>query len=259
MEKPVLLIHGIGCSGADWERVGSLLQVRGWTPYAPTLFPEFRVKDNPTGQLSQLSLHDYVEAMKAEARQIERSTGEEPVLIGHSMGGLIVQKLAEQGIGKASVLITPAAPADCLVQDPRLLFTFLNVVLKGDPKQSYKVWKTGFSWGVLNRVAKERHDAIYQGALYDSGRVYQDLGKPATDPHRVAVIDETQIAMPLLTIGAVEDRATVIASVRKVAQKYARVGGDYREYAQAAHWIIDEPRTPDMVSDICDWLARKGL
>jgi alpha-beta hydrolase superfamily lysophospholipase len=259
MEKPILLIHGVGCSGGDWAQVSGLLQARGWTPYAPTLFPEFRVKENPTGQLSQLSLFDYVEAMKAQAQQIERSTGEEPVLMGHSMGGLIVQKMLEQGIGKAGVLITPAAPADCGVQDPRLLFTFANVVLKGDPKLSYKVWKTGFRWGVLNKVPKARHAEIYAGALYDSGRVYQDLAKPELDPHRIGVIDETRISAPILTIGALEDRAAVISAVRKVAQKYARCGGDYREYADAAHWIIDEPRTPDMVVDICDWLARKGL
>jgi alpha-beta hydrolase superfamily lysophospholipase len=259
MEKPVLMIHGVGCGGDAWHVVAPLMKSRGWKPYAPTLFPQFRVKENPTGQLSTLSLHDYVEAAKAEALAIERATGEEPVLMGHSMGGLIVQKMAEQGIGKAAILINSAPPVDCAVQDLRVLFTFANVVLKGDPKKSYKVWKTGFAWGVLNCVPKERHDAIYAHALYDSGLVYENLGKPALDPHHMSVIDERRIQCPVLTIGAVQDRATVIAAIRKIAQKYARIGGDYREYDGAAHWIVDERKTPDMVTDICDWLAKKGL
>ena len=175
------------------------------------------------------------------------------------MGGLLIQKLAEQGIGKAIVLVTPAAPVDCAVLDLRVLFTFANAILKGDPKQSYKVWKTGFKWGVVNCVPSERHDEIYSHALYDSGLVYQNLGKPQTDTHNISVIDERRITCPVLTIGAVNDRATVIASVRKMAQKYARIGGDYKEYDAAAHWIIDEPRTSDMVRDVCDWLAAKGL
>jgi alpha-beta hydrolase superfamily lysophospholipase len=179
--------------------------------------------------------------------------------MGHSMGGLIVQKLAEQGVGKAAILVTPAQPVDCQVQDLRVLFTFANIVLKGDPKLSYKVWKTGFRWGVLNQVAPERHDEIYASALYDSGLVYQQLGKPETDPHRVGVINERSIECPILTIGAVQDRATVIQAVRKVAQKYARIGGDYREYDGAAHWIIDEPKTASVVADICEWLEAKGL
>ncbi len=259
MEKPVLMMHGLGCGSDAWNAVAPMMAKRGWTPYTPTLFPQFRVKENPTGQLSTLSLNDYVEAMKSEALSIEKSTGEEPVLMGHSMGGLIAQKMAEQGIGKAAILVTPAPPVDCAVQDLRTLFTFANAVLKGDPKLSYKVWKTGFKWGVLNCVPEDRHDEIYSHALFDSGLVYENLGRPQSDTHKIGVIDERRIDCPILTIGAVKDRATVIASVRKMAQKYARIGGDYKEYDGAAHWIIDEPKTGEMVSDICDWLAAKGL
>jgi alpha-beta hydrolase superfamily lysophospholipase len=259
MEKPILMIHGLGCGGDAWHVVAPLMAAQGWTPYTPTLFPQFRVKENPTGQLSTLSLNDYVEAAKAEALAIEKSTGEEPVIMGHSMGGLITQKLVEQGVGKAAILVTSAAPVDCSVRDLRVLFTFANAVLKGDPKISYKVWKTGFKWGVLNCVPKERHDEIYAHALYDSGLVYENLGKPELDPHHISVVDESRIDCPILTIGAVQDRATVIASVRKIAQKYARIGGDYREYDGAAHWIIDEPKTEEMVADMCVWLTSKGL
>jgi pimeloyl-ACP methyl ester carboxylesterase len=259
MEKPILMIHGIGCGGDVWSVIGPLMQQQGWTPYTPTLFPQFRVKEHPTGQLSTLSLNDYVEACKSEALVIEKSTGEEPVIMGHSMGGLITQKLAEQGVGKAAILVSPAAPVDCAVKDVRILITFANVVLKANPKASYKVWKTGFSWGVLNCVEKSRHDGIYANALYDSGLVYENLAKPELDPHKVSVIDERRIDCPVLTIGGVQDRATVIASVRKIAQKYARIGGDYIEYDGAAHWLLDEPRTGEMVSDICAWLGKKGL
>ena len=259
MEKPILMIHGVGCGGTVWRAVSSVMVMRGWTSYTPTLFPQFRVKENPTGQLSTLSLKDYLEACKTQALAIEKSTGEEPVIMGHSMGGLLVQKMAELGIGKAAILITPAAPVDCAVQDMRVLFTFANIVLRGDPKQAYKVWKPGFKWGVVNCVPKERHDDIYSDALYDSGLVYENLGKPQQDTHTMSVVDESRISCPILTIGATQDRATVIASVRKVAQKYARIGGDYKEYDGAGHWIIDEPKTADMVTDICDWLAAKGL
>jgi alpha-beta hydrolase superfamily lysophospholipase len=250
------MIHGVGCDGGSWDRVKALMEARGWTCHAPTLFPEFRVRENPTGQLSTLSLNDYVEAMKTAARAIARADAEPPVLMGHSMGGLIVQKLLEQGVGRAGVLVTPAQPVDCQVPDPRVLFTFANIVLRGDPARAYKVWKTGFRWGVLNCVPAARHDAIHAQALFDSGMVYQQLGKPASDPHRTAIIDETRIEAPILTIGATQDRATPIAAVRKVAHKYARVGGDYREYADAAHWIIDEPATERMVGDVCAWLDR---
>lgn len=252
----LLLIHGIGCTGSVFDRIRPALDAAGWATQAPTLFPEYRVADNPTGHLSSLSLHDYVTAAAGWARTIIKETGALPVVAGHSMGGLIAQKLAEQGLVRAAILITPAQPVDCQVVDWKVAFTFANILAQGKPERAYKVWRTGFTWGVLNAVPKDRHAAIYAGAVFDSGRVYQDIGKPETDPHRTCSVDETAIACPILTIGAVEDRATVIAGVRKVAAKYARVGGDYREYAGAAHWIIDEPRTDDMVADLLAWLDR---
>nr|MCU0882535.1 alpha/beta fold hydrolase [Hyphomonadaceae bacterium] len=238
----ILLIHGIGCTGSVFDRIRPGLEAAGWSTQAPTLFPEYRVSDNPPGHLSSLSLHDYVTAAAGWARAIIKETGALPVVIGHSMGGLIAQKLAEQGLVRAAVLITPAQPVDCQVVNWKVAFTFANILAVGKAERSYKVWRTGFAWGVLNRVPKARHAEIHAGAVYDSGRVYQDIGKPGTDPHRTCTVDETAIACPILTLGATDDRATVIEAVRKVAAKYARIGGDYREYAKAGHWIVDEPR-----------------
>jgi alpha-beta hydrolase superfamily lysophospholipase len=257
MTRTVLMIHGVGCAGNAWDRVRGLMEARGFVCEAPTLFPEFRVAQNPTGQLATLTLHDYVEQAATWARDILKRTGEQPIIMGHSMGGLIAQKLAERGMAGAAILVTPAQPVDCQVQSLKPLWTFANILFGGGPEKSYKVWKRGFKWGVLNRVDPARHDEIYAQALFDSGMVYRDLGQPAKDPHRTASIDENRIGCPILTIGAEEDRATVIEAVRKVAQKYARIGGDYREYAQAAHWIVDEPVTGKMVDDICTWIDRR--
>lgn len=257
MGRTILLIHGVGCTGEAWQRVAGALQAAGHETHAPTLYPEFRVAQNPTGQLSQLSLNDYVEQAAGWSRDILRRTGEPPVVIGHSMGGLIAQKLAERGQAQGAILVTPAQPVDCRVPDLRVLWTFANIVVQGRPERAYKVWRTGFEWGVLNRVEPERRDAIYAMAVYDSGLVYRDLADPQKDPHRIGVIEERLVRCPVLTIGAVDDRATPVQAVRRVAAKYARIGGDYREYDRAAHYIIDEPRTDAMIADILAWMSRR--
>jgi hypothetical protein len=177
------------------------------------------------------------------------------------MGGLIAQKLVERGVGRAAVLITPASPVDArsgsaLAQ----AVTFGNVLFSGKPEtKPHKIWATGFKWGVLNRVPAARHAEIYATAVYDSGGVYNDLAYPDKDEHGMAVIDETRVTVPLLTIGGAKDRATPIADVRRVGAKYGRVGGDYLEYPNNAHWIIDEPGTDQVIADIAAWLANNGL
>jgi pimeloyl-ACP methyl ester carboxylesterase len=258
--RPILMIHGVGCDGASFDRLRGLLEVEGRVCTAPTLFPELRTVDTPPPDISFLVLKDYVEAMAAAARSLEAERGVAPVLLGHSMGGLIVQKLAEAGIGAAGVLVTPAAPPDARVFDPRVLFTFGNIVAANDPTRGYKVWRTGFDWGVLNCVEPSRRAGIHAKARHDSGRVYRDLGQPDQDPNRTAYVDAARVQAPMLSIAAGMDRATPAASVVKVAARYAHVNGSSLiSYPEAGHWIIDEPTTPKMAADILDWLGARGL
>lgn len=258
----IVMVHGVGGTAEAFSRLAPAFRGMGWRVETPTLRPDKRLAENPPADLKSLRLKDYVDDIETLATALEAETGVAPVLFGHSMGGLVVQKLAERGVGRAAVLITPASPADARVRAGALAqaFTFANVLLSGKPDaRSHKIWRTGFSWGVLNRVPKARHAGIFAGTVHDSGGVYSDIAYPDRDPSRTAFIDETRIRVPILVIGGGRDRATPVAGVRKVAEKYARVGGDYREYPENAHWIVDEPGTDVVIADIATWLAAKGL
>jgi len=245
------MIHGVGCGGDVWDRMMPAFEAGGWACEAPTLFPDRRVKDNPPASLAELGLDDYIASMTTKAREMAKTAGEKPAVIGHSMGGLIAQVLAERGEVSQAVFLTPAQPKDCADIGPSVAITFLNILLQRNRKKSYKVWRTGFDFGVTNCVPKRLRDEIYSQALYDSGKVYGDL----TDGIE---IDETKINIPTLTIAAGKDRATLASAVRKVGMKYshAAVAGDFLEYPQNAHWIVDEPGTDKVAADIVQWLAR---
>jgi len=247
----LLMIHGVGCDASAWDVMKPAFEAGGWTCEAITLFPDRRVRENPPASLSELGLADYIEASAAEARRLAARDGVKPAVIGHSMGGLISQVLAERGEVSRAVFLTPAQTKDCAAVGLPVVWTFLNVLLQQDRKKSYKVWRTGFRWGVLNRVPKARHEAIYAGALYDSGKVYGDISDGIT-------VDETKVKIPTLTIAAGQDRATLPQGVRKVGAKYARspVAGDFLEYPGHAHWIVDEPGTDKVSADILSWLNR---
>lgn len=247
----LLMIHGIGCDGSAWDVMKPGFEAAGWTCEAITLFPDRRVRENPPASLPELGFADFVEAAAAEARRLTARDGAKPAVIGHSMGGLIAQVLAERGEVSKAVFLTPAQPKGCAEIGLPVAWTFLNIILRQDRKRSYKVWKTGFIWGVLNLVPKQRHDAIYATALYDSGKVYGDM----TDGVEV---DERKVTIPTLTIAGSQDRATLPKGVRKVAAKYAAspVKGEFIEYPNHAHWIVDEPGTDKVVADIAGWLGR---
>ena len=261
MAKTILMIHGVGSSADTFTRLGAAFREKGWRVEAPTLRDELRPHENPPAELNKVTLADYVNDAAEIARRLTKEDGAAPLLMGHSTGGMIVQKLAEKGLGAGAILITPASPAGA--RAGRALsqaVTFANMLFTGKPEaRPQRIWKTGFTWGVLNLVPKSKHEALWKQNRYDSGRVLADLAYPEEDPNRTCFVDEAKIKVPMLVIGGAKDRTTPIADVRLCAEKYKKVGADYREYANNAHWIVDEPGTDRVIADIFSWLDTKGL
>jgi len=257
--RTILMIHGYGMTGDGWSPAAEAFRKAGYAVETPTIRPKLRVPASPSAELGGLSLADYVAELSALAAVTAARDGIKPIVFGHSMGGLIAQKLAESGLTSGIVLFAPASPADARGK-PKLspLITFLNAVLsQGGPPKPVKMWKTGFKFGVVNAVPAARHDALYATAVYDSGRVLQDLAYPDRDPSRTAHVDAAKVTVPVLVLAGARDRTTPVEDVRLVGRKYA--GADYREYPDHAHWLIDEPGSAALYDAAKAWLSEKGL
>lgn len=259
MTRTILMIHGYGMTGDGWSPAAEAFRKAGYAVETPTIRPKLRVPASPSAELGGLTLADYVAELSALAAVTAARDGIKPIVFGHSMGGLIAQKLAESGLTSGIVLFAPASPADARGK-PKLspLITFLNAVLsQGGPPKPVKMWKTGFKFGVVNAVPAARHDALYASAVYDSGRVLQDLAYPDRDPSRTAHVDAAKVTVPVLVLAGARDRTTPVEDVRLVGRKYA--GADYREYPDHAHWLIDEPGSAALYDAAKAWLSEKGL
>lgn len=259
LSRTILMIHGYGMTGDSWEPVAETFRKAGYAVETPTIRPALRTAGPPSPDLAGLSLADYVAELSAAAAVTAARDGVKPIVFGHSMGGLIAQKLAESGLASGIVLFAPASPADARGK-PKLspLITFLNAVLtQGGAPKPVKMWKTGFKFGVVNAVPAARHDALYAKAVYDSGRVLQDLAYPDRDPSRTVHVDAAKVTVPVLVLAGARDRTTPVEDVRLVGRKYA--GADYREYPDHAHWLIDEPGSDALLAAVQSWLSEKGL
>lgn len=258
MAKPMLLIHGAFAVGSVWKKVKPIFEAGGYVVEAPTLFPDLRTFCDPKPELAALGISDFVEYFRKIVLEMTAKYGEKPIIIGHSMGGLIAQKLAEENLGSAAIFITPAAPMGCQVDSLKTAFTFLNILLANDPKKSYRMSNWGTKWGVLNQVPPADHQEMLDEMVFESGQALENLAHPQNDPNGTGTIDETKIKIPTLTIGAALDRTTVIQSTRKTALKYAAVGGDYKEYPNRGHMIFNEPGREAFAQDLLNWIASKN-
>lgn len=75
----VVLVHGYLCNRAFWQPWQRLLAARGIPCIAVTLEPAWG------------SIDDCVPGLDEAQRRMEQATGRPPVLIGHSMGGLVIR------------------------------------------------------------------------------------------------------------------------------------------------------------------------
>ncbi|WP_165184129.1 alpha/beta hydrolase [Caulobacter soli] len=257
MADTILLIHGYGCAGDVWDPMAARLRAEGYRVVAPTIRSAVRTVDGPRAGLAGLTLADYVAEMSALAQALAKEDGKKPIVFGHSMGGLIAQKIAEAGHADRLVLFAPASPADARGK-PKLspVFTFLNMALRSKPEtRAGKMWKPGFKFGVMNAVPPARHDALYATMVHDSGQVLADLAWPHKDPNRTAHVDATKVTIPVLVLAGALDRTTPLEDVRLVGRKYP--AADLKIYPNNAHYLIDEPNTMSILDDVIAWFTGK--
>ena len=257
MAETILLIHGYGCAGDVWDPMAARLRAEGYRVVAPTIRSAVRTVDGPRAGLAGLTLADYVAEMSALAQALAKEDGRKPIVFGHSMGGLIVQKIAEAGHADRLVLFAPASPADARGK-PKLspVFTFLNIALRSKPEtRAGKMWKPGFKFGVMNAVPAARHDALYATMVHDSGQVLADLAWPHKDPNKAAHVETGKVTVPVLVLAGALDRTTPLEDVRLIGRKYP--AADLKIYPTNAHYLIDEPNTMSILDDVIAWLTGK--
>jgi len=164
---------------------------------------------------------DYVNEVAKKAR------GE--ILVGHSMGGLIVQKVATMVKIKAGIAIGSAPPKGIRFNAPVTLHSIRyipSILMKRGFKPSYKFARNY----LLNCIEEERAKEIYSSFEPESPFAAYDVFKGVK-------VDENMVKSPLFFIAGKKDRVAPVKMQRKIADRYkSRV-----EIINACHWIFDDP------------------
>jgi pimeloyl-ACP methyl ester carboxylesterase len=190
-----------------------------------------------------LRISDYV----ADTLLVIEALGQNPVVIGHSLGGLIAQKIAELGKCRAGVLLAPA-PAGMLTAQPRSLPALLPMlpnILLGRPVRPTR--RTAASIA-LNAVPVEDRQRVSDALGYESGLVYREM---IFGTFRV---DASKVRCPMLVMGGTEDRIVSGSLMRSTAQRYR---ADLKLYQGHGHWLMEEPGSDQLIADAVQWLRAR--
>jgi len=250
MAHPVVLIHGMWCTGANWGRVCELLEPRGYRCFAPTLPAHEPVPEQPL-LVGRKSLRDYVTFLEdaIAAQRFDRA----PILIGHSMGALLAQQLAARLAPLALVLLTPAPHWGINGLSGSTIAAFAPWLAGG------ALWRNPYKPGferacryVFNGIAPDRQRQLYEGLVHESGRAAFEIAFWWLDFARAAAVQSDEVRCPVYVVSCGEDRLTPAAVVRKTSARYPHAA--LRHYPERSHWVIDDEETEEMMHLICGWL-----
>jgi pimeloyl-ACP methyl ester carboxylesterase len=254
MSKTIVFIHGMFLNPKSWRAWQDFFEGRGYETVAPA-WPlhdgePAQLRANLPAGIGTLSLDAVVDAMAAAA-----SRHDDPILVGHSVGGLVVQILASRGIGSAGVPICSVAPNRMLSLDWGFFRNSAAITnpLKGDAP--YPMDADGFHQNFANTMTRSESDAAYERfALSESRNVLRDcmgdLGK----------IDVERPHTPLLFIGAEKDEIVPAALCQRNAKAYTDGDSraDYVEFSGRGHFICGEPGWEEVAGKVADWLQEVG-
>ena len=251
MTETIVMIHGMWGGGWSWENYVKHFEKKGYHCITPALrFHDMDPNETPNPQLGTTSLLDYAEDLEQEIHKLDVI----PILMGHSMGGLLAQILGSRGLAKALVLLTPASPYGIMALKPSVIRSFWSVLTKwGFWRKPMRQKFNEAVYSMLHLLTPEEQKETFDKFVYESGHAGFEIGFWLFDSRRAAKVDESKITCPVLVIAGAEDRITPASVVRQVANKYKAVS-TYKEFANHAHWVIAEPGWQEIAEYVSDWL-----
>jgi pimeloyl-ACP methyl ester carboxylesterase len=250
MNKILFMIHGMMVGPWCWDNYRDYFTKKNYRCISPALrFHDMDPNDIPAPQLGTTSLLDYVADLEREINECS----ERPIIMGHSMGGLLAQILASRGYAKAAVLLTPAAPAGIIGLNYTVLRSFSGAMM------NWGFWRKPFRfsfpkavYATMHLLPVEEQRRIYKRFVYESGRAASQIGFWFLDRTGASRVDQSRVNCPLLLISGKKDRITPAVVVQRTAQKYT--SASYKQFDDHAHWVLSEPGWQEIAEYIDGWL-----
>lgn len=240
------MVHGAFCGGWCFDQFRRPFETAGWAVHAPDLpghGPGARAAD-----LAGLSLRDYAAATVREAERLAAP----PVLVGHSLGGLVAQLAAARTPVAGLVLLAPS-PAWGQPMTSAAEMAAGGAVMAS--QGMFGAQPVAPDYGVVRALSFDRLDEATSRRLYarmgsESGRALSEALNWWMDPTMTAAVGDLA-GTPALVLGGGADRVHPPAAVKATA---ARLAAPCLILPGLSHWCLGEPGWEAVAQTALGWL-----
>ena len=260
---PVMFVHGLWLHADSWGPWMDLFREAGYEPTAPgwpgesaTIEETRKNPDRVAGHgLDDIVAH-YVDAM--------RGLSSKPIVIGHSFGGLIVQRLLGEGHASAAASID-GAPTRGIYILPVSSLRVASIALRNPANRNRAVSLTRAQWryGFGNAISAEESDELYdRWATPSPGKPLFEAAFANFFPHSPAKVatDNATRGPLLLTLGGKDH--TVGPAIPRAAYKLYRKSPavtELEEFPDRGHSLCIDHGWREVADTVLTWLKQNSL
>jgi pimeloyl-ACP methyl ester carboxylesterase len=238
----LLFVHGLFGGAWVWQHYLEYFAARGWQGWAVNLRGHGR---SPVPGAGRLCLGDDVADVTAAAGALG-----DPVLVGHSLGGLLALKVAEQRGAPAVIALTPAPPRGIFALRS---LTLLAAAVRYAPGMirgaSLMPRRRLIDRLALHRLDPAERERVWRRLVPESGRRALGVVLPGLP------VRAERLRCPRLIVAAAADRLTPCRMVRRIARRY---GAACYEYEGLGHMVPLERQWRLVAADLAAWLESVG-
>lgn len=259
--RTVVFIHGLYMTPRSWSGWKAHFEAAGYKVHTPAYplhdrDPAAMRAAHPDADLAALSL----DLVKDHLRGYIAGLPEKPIVVGHSMGGLVAQIMLNEGLAAGAIALDSAPPYGVVSQltAARHGFDFVRAgwpiitPFAGDD-EPILLDEEGFAWGFANGMSEDEQRRAYnefcvptsrrlaRGALSESGSV-----------------DFARRRGPLLLVAGEIDRIIPASINRLNYDEYSEAAGrtEFREFPGRGHFIAGQPGWEEVADFVLQWIER---
>jgi non-heme chloroperoxidase len=263
MAIPVVFVHGLWLHADSWGAWVDQFREAGYAPVAPGWPGDSATVEETRKQPDLVAGHgidDVVEHYAGIIRQLDAK----PIVIGHSFGGLVVQRLLGDELAAAAVAIDPA-PIKGVLNLPLSSLRVASVALLNplNKKRAVALTPEQFRYGFGNAISAAESAELYERWTIPSpGRPLFEAASANFSPRSPAKVKTANPARgPLLLTAGGKDHTAPPSITKATLKLYSKSPAvtDYKEFPDRGHSLALDSGWHDVADAVLGWLKEHSL